>query len=48
MTPAYTYTYPVPHRIGLDPPSRRAAYANSVFVAYVETTDLARRRAIEF
>ncbi|HVB18526.1 MAG TPA: hypothetical protein VNF04_18505 [Stellaceae bacterium] len=45
--PLWTYTYPVPHRIGLDPPTRRAAYPDSVFVAYTDTREIARRRAME-
>jgi hypothetical protein len=45
--PIWTYTYPVPHRLGLDLPTRRAAYADSVFVTYADTGDNARRRSEE-
>jgi hypothetical protein len=47
MNPTWTYTYPVPHRIGLDPPMRSIAYPDSVFVAYGDTSDNARRRSVE-
>ncbi len=45
QNPVQSYTYPVPHRIGMDEPTRVPAYPNSVFVAYADISDHAREHA---
>lgn len=45
LNPLQTYRYPIPHRVGLDPPLREPAYPDSVFVVYADVSEAARERA---